>query len=257
MRQPYKPWLKLWADGVLCDDSDIETFGIFIKLLCLASQSSTKGVVCAAPNVGFSVTQLARILHVSTRKMRHARTEMQASEKIAVDANGCILILKWQHYQSDYTRVQRFRERRKDTPVETAKETPVETASVYKQDIQITDHRNADPPLLFPPKGDAAKSSTSPAPNKKPRVAKSIDAEFLAQMATEFPDLDIQDELERMQDYDADKGRRHKAPRRGFRNWLKNARDFRRDRGPPAGSTAPAVRDDGAGLLAKYGGHST
>ena len=247
MKQAYRPWLKLWPDGVIDDDLSPVSFAVFIKMLCLAARSDTPGIVRAARNIAWSEQQLAQLCNVTRSQMRRALAEIEASGKVAFDESGCVSILKWSKYQSDCPsaeRVKRFRERQNETPSVTPVVTPSVTDTVtpslciQKNRVQSTD----TPPN--PPRGEAA------------NAAKAIDATFLAAQQGEHPSLNVPLEHATFVDYNKAKGRRPKDNRAAFRNWLRNAVKFQqRDNGGarPRAGPPPPENDHGAALLAKYG----
>jgi len=249
MKQAYRPWLKLWPDGVIDDDLSPVSFAVFIKMLCLAARSDTPGIVRAARNIAWSEQQLAQLCNVTRSQMRRALAEIEASGKVAFDESGCVSILKWSKYQSDCPsaeRVKRFRERQNETPSVTPVVTPSVTDTVTPSlCIQKNRIQSTEPPLV-PPEGGAA------------NAAKNIDATFLAELQRlpEFTALTVQAEYAEWTDWRAAKGKRFKDNRAAFRNWLRNAVKFQqRDNGGarPRAGPPPPENDHGAALLAKYG----
>ena len=59
---------------------------------------------------------------------------------------------------------------------------------------------------------------------------KEIDPDFLADMTTTFPGVDVERELSKFDDWKAAKGRRFKDDRAAFRNWLRKAEEFAGER---------------------------
>jgi len=238
VKQQRLSWFKMWTDGVIDDELDPFSFGIFVKLISLSAHSGAPGIVQVAHNIGWPHKELAQLVHTTVRQLRHALAEIEASGKIATDANGCISILKWSKYQSDYCRVLKQRNGQLDTQNDTPNDTPPLC-------IQNTDNRiqSTEPPLV-PPEGGAA------------NAAKAIDGTFIAALQAEHPTLNVPLEHATFVDYNKAKGRRPKDNRAAFRNWLRNAVKFQqRDNGGsrPRAGPPPPENDHGAALLAKYG----
>lgn len=59
---------------------------------------------------------------------------------------------------------------------------------------------------------------------------KKIDPDFLDDMTTAFPGIDVQREYAKFNDWRAAKGRRYKDERAAFRNWLRKAEEYAKER---------------------------
>ena len=107
-------WVKVWTQetlyGTTSNELDPSERWIWIGLLLLAGDSPMPGTICAAPDVPFTDEQLAKILKVPVAHLLGAKEKMMACGKIELNSGG-IHIQNWTHYQADYIRDQRYRER--------------------------------------------------------------------------------------------------------------------------------------------------
>jgi len=107
-------WVKVWTQetlyGTTSSELDPSERWIWIGLLLLAGDSPIPGTICAAPDVPFTDDQLAKILKVPVTHLMGAKEKMVGYGKIDLNSGG-IHIHNWEHYQADYVRMQRSRER--------------------------------------------------------------------------------------------------------------------------------------------------
>lgn len=116
-------WIKLWTQETLYGTTfrELEPAERFVwfGFLALAGDSPVIGTVCLGLNIPFTDEQLAQILAIPKRLLVKARQKMADAGKITLNG-GLIRICNWEHYQPDYARVEKFRERQRETRNETA-----------------------------------------------------------------------------------------------------------------------------------------
>lgn len=69
------------------------------------------GTICASPGVAFTEDQLAKMLAVPLPLLLTARTKMREAGMISL-SGGLIQVCNWEHYQVDYSRVEKYRQKR-------------------------------------------------------------------------------------------------------------------------------------------------
>jgi len=82
----------------------------------MAGDSNEEGIIFLRKNdkrqfIGYSDSTLAELLGVDVKEYLSAKATMIAYDKISVDKNNVIKILKWNKYQSEYQRQKQYREK--------------------------------------------------------------------------------------------------------------------------------------------------
>lgn len=115
MTHPHRRrWVKLWTQealfGTTRSELNPEERSIWWDFLALAGDSTTPGIIQIAPGIPYDDRQLSGLLNVPRSLLRRARDKMVEHGKVRIEG-GSIRICNWEHYQADYVRVQRHRER--------------------------------------------------------------------------------------------------------------------------------------------------
>ena len=112
--QHRRRWVKLWTQEAIAGATRRELTpaqrSVWWDFLALAGDSMTPGVVAIAPGIPYTDDQLVTILNISPSLLRTATAKMIRYGKVRLDT-GCIIICNWEHYQADYERVRKFRDR--------------------------------------------------------------------------------------------------------------------------------------------------
>ena len=109
-----RKWVKLWTAtlyGSTMKELTPSQRWVWVGLLLLAGDSPEPGVVCIKQGVPYTRQQLAKILGVDLRVLENAINRLQAANKVYTSKQRCLVISNWNHYQGDYERVRRHRER--------------------------------------------------------------------------------------------------------------------------------------------------
>jgi len=105
-----KRWIKLWTQetlyGTTSKELTLEEQAIWFKFLALAGDSSQPGIICAAPDIPYTDSQLARIVGATEDLLKAVKSKMEHYQKINQDPTG-IHILNWQRYQETRTEYMR------------------------------------------------------------------------------------------------------------------------------------------------------
>jgi len=130
-------WVKIYVDqclrGTMMEELEPGERWVWIGFLLLAGDSPWEdGTISITKNVGYTDEQLADLLKVPASTIKSAKKSMINHDKIEVYKSGIIRILKWHQYQSEYSRLKRYR-----TAKETPKSTPKSTAKDKSLDIDI------------------------------------------------------------------------------------------------------------------------
>lgn len=98
------PWLKLYTeirtDPKMLALTDTE-FRVWIGMLCLASESKDRGVICIAAGIAYPQDALARALFVDAQSLTAALAKYEALRMVDVDDTGIISISHFMERQYD------------------------------------------------------------------------------------------------------------------------------------------------------------
>ena len=108
----FKVYAHSWLKGSLRQETP-EFRGIWIDLLSLAANGDygEEGVIKLAENVGFTDTQIAKIINITLKKWVATAKKLVLTDRIAIDDDNIITVLNWQFYQSEYGRQRSYRHR--------------------------------------------------------------------------------------------------------------------------------------------------
>jgi hypothetical protein len=82
---------------------------VWFGFLLLAGDCAHEGKICATENSGYTDIQLSDLLRTNPELIKKAKKKFLKFEKIEIDENGIITILKWHLYQSEYLRQKSYR----------------------------------------------------------------------------------------------------------------------------------------------------
>jgi len=104
-----KAWVKLWVKELFSSSFSLEQRGAWHSFLQLAAESPTEGIISAAGNKGYPDTMLADYLRCSVAKIKEFKALFAKENMVSVDSKGLITITNWTKYQSDTSRVNKWR----------------------------------------------------------------------------------------------------------------------------------------------------
>jgi len=131
-----KAWVKLWVKELFSSSFSLEQRGAWHSFLQLAAESPTEGIISAAGNKGYPDTMLADYLRCSVAKIKEFKALFAKENMVSVDSKGLITITNWTKYQSEYSRIKKYRN---DTDNDTDNDTTNATTPDYR--LQTTDNR--------------------------------------------------------------------------------------------------------------------
>jgi uncharacterized short protein YbdD (DUF466 family) len=82
---------------------------VWFGFLLLAGDCAHEGRICATENSGYTDIQLADLLKTNPELIKKAKKKFLKFEKIEIEPDGIIVILKWHLYQSEYLRQKSYR----------------------------------------------------------------------------------------------------------------------------------------------------
>ena len=116
-----RTWIKIycdkWIEGTLRQES-LETRGIWIDLLALVGTGKygDTGELQLAPDVGFTDEQISGILKIPILLWSTTKELLVKTERISINNNNSLHILKWDKYQSEYARQKPYRAQKENIP---------------------------------------------------------------------------------------------------------------------------------------------
>jgi len=110
-----RTWIKLFCDQTL-HGTTFRELGpderfVWLGFLLLAGDSPIDGKICIDHGVGFTDDQLAAMLKIPADLLTRAKLKCVEFEKIRIIEGGVIEIVNWGHYQSEYSRQKKYRQR--------------------------------------------------------------------------------------------------------------------------------------------------
>ena len=165
---------------------------VWFGFLLLAGDCAHEGRICATENSGYTDCQLADLLKTNPELIKKAKRKFVKFEKIEIDPNGIITILKWHLYQSEYFRQKGYR---------------------VKLQGEVTDSSPSPSILIYF--------------NSQGRVWEGITAEDMEGWAKAYPACDVKTELAKAGEWiiaNPAKGKKSNY-RRFIVNWLARAQD--------------------------------
>lgn len=106
----FKVFAKQWLEGsFMTVKMDIK--GAWISLLAVHSmtESDQNGILTATPGIGYTDSQLAKMMHLSYRKWVRYKAHFVKHDMIGILPNNVIKINNWSKYQSEYRRQKSYR----------------------------------------------------------------------------------------------------------------------------------------------------
>jgi len=108
-----RTWIKLYVDqclrGSMMSELDEQERFVWFGFLLLAGDCAHEGWICATENSGYTDIQLADLLKTNPELIKKAKKKFLKFEKIEIEPDGIIVILKWHLYQSEYLRQKSYR----------------------------------------------------------------------------------------------------------------------------------------------------
>jgi len=164
----------------------------------------SRGFICVAPDVGFTKTQLSRLLKTPEETLERANKKLAALGMIVLYKNDVIGVKNWIRYQSEYDRLKQYKGTSNGTTKGTKKGTPKSNAVDIEVEVDI-DNR--------------IKNKNNK--ERRPLSAHLTDGEFIKHLiaSAAYEGVDVTRELAKMDTWLlANKGRQ--KTRRFIVNWL-------------------------------------
>ncbi len=176
---PRMRWVRLWTQETLYGTTNreltLEERAIWFEMLALAGDSPTPGIICVSPGVSLTDAQLSSILDAPEALIRQAKTKLSDPQinKININGTGCIQIVNWSRYQSEFDResyqreyMRSYRERKSYT----------RKSNVGKSQQQNrTEGKGREQKRRNPPSPHTPEDKTSASPTPPPTTGASLD----------------------------------------------------------------------------------
>ena len=239
-------WIKLTTG--MFDDEKIRliesmpepdaTLIIWIKLIIQAGKTNAGGYIFLSESIPYTDEMLSTIFNRPVNTVRLALKVLQDFEMIVINDSG-IYINTFKKHQN-IEALERIREQAR-LRVAKCRENKKLQANIGNVSVTLRnalDKTRTDTDLDLEKNKDL---DASPSERECLNILKRIynyplsytkDIEFIRQMLTEFPDIDILNEVKKFAAYTLDKPFKQSSnPRLRLRNWLSNARKFKQERG--------------------------
>lgn len=223
-------WFRFY--GEVINDPKVQKltptmFKHWVNVLCLASAHD--GVIPLPNDVAFA-------MRIGEGRAAEMLDELLALNLLDADDEGTLRPHNWsaRQYKSD-TSTERVRKHRRNVSV-----TPPETEQNRDRSETETETEAEDTADAVAPPED---ENLLPFEPREP-VIKEITPAYLMTLAERFPSLAVSREYEKYQDYNRTKGRAVKDHGAAFRNWLRKAEDYERER-RTNGQSRSAARANG------------
>jgi len=199
----------------LLDDSELSVYEH--RLYCHYKRRCSPNEVCYE-----SIRTSALACNMSKSQIARARNGLAEKGWIVVQLDGTgrghtvevALCDRWQENMDRYSKQSSEGRLEEERPLE-GRNVPTRVRNVPDSD----------------PKNNPSRRAIEEDPSLSERgTHKEIDPDFLAEMTTTFPAVDVQRELDKFRDWRSAKGRRFKDDRAAFRNWLRKAEEYAAER---------------------------
>ena len=221
-------WFPFWIDKWLFGSMRIEhtraEMMTWIDLLALAGKDN--GYIRANEEMGYPIKSLAGILQMDADELDDHLKSLVKSGKLEQQKTGVLKIITYEKYQLSERHKRRFKQGENapmsgKTDIVSGKQDPI------REDKRIEDKRIED--IGLAPIERKILNELKKVKNYPYNFTDTI--EYIRELAVEFPDIDILDEIQKKVAWWRDNPLTKKSnPHLQLRNWFKNAVKFNAER---------------------------
>ena len=119
--RPRHTWVKIHVDGILFGSMNwqmsLDEQMVFIKLIAFSARCGKEpGTLCDNDGKPIPNTFLAATCHAPLDVFEDALKKCIDEGRISKNGDNCLLITNWKHYQSEYMRQKKYREKENTDP---------------------------------------------------------------------------------------------------------------------------------------------
>ncbi len=112
-----RTWVKMWVaeclEGTIRFEFSPAERGVWYDLILLAGRCRIPGIIAANENAPYPHSYIAGLLNIDQGLLQTTLEKCQKSDRIVEDERGIVLV-NWEHYQSEYERQKPYRQRKEE-----------------------------------------------------------------------------------------------------------------------------------------------
>lgn len=242
----HRTWVKLycsrWLTGTLRQETPALR-GIWADVLALAGDGAygDEGSICLANRIGLTDVQIAAVLNLHDSEWANAKARLIQTDRISANGTNVITVTNFARYQSEYQRQKPYR--KSDIPKLQSTVTPDSNKPglhLYREgdmryemekekDTNVSIEEGSKGGNITPASETAAPATTSSRKRKETKYKTfedvKADEALIASLKERYPELDLDYEIDRCEEWWRSSGNTVKSAKLAFQNWLAKAKE--------------------------------